>query len=326
MGSHKISVTPSPDESLIGYLFRLAERHRTSSALTLATECGFKRLTNRPRLPWLRALASFARTPIELLQAISFGSMDEAGGKFRGLEFPISVFDRRGSSDRRVCPLCLAERRSHRALWDLIFIAACPVHHVKLVDTCLACAEPLKWRAAGLTRCGCNADITRMSTERVPRDLLRGTKAAYGLLGELEFEDDASYVRSLAPFIDLAPSEIVDFMWRVGLESAAGRRNLFSSKQPGILAWDAHVLMTRSLELAEDWPQSFFNLLKTMRARASAEPGRSLQQSVGAVEKWLRTLPQGHGSVVSVAIADYRSYLRSRSSSVVLANPPLLLE
>lgn len=133
--------TPHPDESLIGFLFRLAKRRRMSSGRRLAFMCGFDRLTNRPRPEWLGALAVRAQTAVASLEAISFGPPDDRRGVFRGVALPSNIFDGRGAAARRVCPHCLAESPHHRAIWDLFFIAICPVHRVELIDQCRSCGH-----------------------------------------------------------------------------------------------------------------------------------------------------------------------------------------
>ena len=79
---------------------------------------------------------------------------------------------------RRHCPECLradvAEARrlglpgdwlaSHRSVWDIRSVAACPEHGVALVDACHACAAPLGWRDPRRLACpACRADLTAPS-------------------------------------------------------------------------------------------------------------------------------------------------------------------
>lgn len=80
---------------------------------------------------------------------------------------------------RRHCPECLladvgeAQRlglpgdwlASHRSIWDVRSIAACPEHGVALIDSCHACSAPLGWRDARRLACpNCRADLTAPST------------------------------------------------------------------------------------------------------------------------------------------------------------------
>ncbi|MBV8458442.1 MAG: TniQ family protein [Acetobacteraceae bacterium] len=144
---------PHSDESLIGFIFRLAKRRKMSSGRRLAFICGFDRLTNRPEPEWLAALARAAQTTVAPLEAISYGPPDDGRGVFRGIALPSNVFDGRGAAARRVCPHCLAESPHHRAIWDLFFIAICPVHRVELIDECRSCGNWLGWFGRGRAEC-----------------------------------------------------------------------------------------------------------------------------------------------------------------------------
>ncbi len=80
---------------------------------------------------------------------------------------------------RRHCPECLladaieAEAlgipadwlASHRSIWDVRSIAACPQHGASLVDACHACGTPLGWRDPFRLICrNCRADLTARPT------------------------------------------------------------------------------------------------------------------------------------------------------------------
>lgn len=80
---------------------------------------------------------------------------------------------------RRHCPECLladvieAEAlgipadwlASHRSIWDVRSIAACPQHGAALVDACYACGTPFGWRDPFRLICrNCRADLTARST------------------------------------------------------------------------------------------------------------------------------------------------------------------
>ena len=307
LGQHSVSARPRPDESLVGYIFRLAHRRRMPSAWTLARSVGFDRFTNRPARGWLEALATSAEVAVNELEAIAYGPPGDAVGWFRGVELPTNLFDRRGGADRRLCPLCLGEHRHHRAVWDLMCIAACPVHAVRLVDACRTCGQALQWTGTDLTRCNCTADLTRIAVEHLPETVLRGTRVVHGLLGDGRFAPDAAYARSLAPFQDLEPGSTVEFLFRAGLELVAGRRKVFSSEQPGELAWEAHVALNRGLEVAEGWPGAFLELLELLRVRSGKPLAISLLRSAGAVDRWLAGLPEASGAEIRRTVEEYRA-------------------
>ena len=314
LGQHSVSARPRPDESLVGYIFRLAHRRRLPSAWELARRTGFDRFTNRPARRWLEALATSAEVAVDELDAIAYGPPGDAVGWFRGVELPTNMFDRRGGADRRLCPLCLGEHGHHRAIWDLMCIAVCPVHAVRLADACRTCGNVLQWTGADLTRCTCMADLTNMDAEHLPDMALRGTRVVHGLLGDDRFAPDAAFARSLPPFQDMTPGSIVEFLFRAGLELVAGRRKVFSSEQPGELAWEAHVALNRGLEVAEGWPRAFFKLLEMMHERSGKRLSVALLGSAGAVERWLAGLPEGAGVAIRLAVAEFRVQMQTKRS------------
>lgn len=314
--SHSVSVTPDPDESLIGYIFRLAARRHLTDARALALECGFDRMTNRPKQDWLDALAELARVDYQKLENISFGPPDKLLGWFRDIEMPSNMFDRTLPAERRVCPECLAGKAHHRAIWDIKCIVACPVHLKLLVDTCQACGEPLRWTGRDLTRCRClKGDLTRMSAEVITDAEARGTKAVHGLLGDPAFAPEADAVTLLAPFQDLDEGEIVDFLCRVGLPSLPGRKKQFSMNCPGKFSSRFHIALNAGLELAEHWPQAFYGLLDTIRSHSSIDKRVNLYGSAGAVERWLAKLPEGSGSAIASATKEYRRHVEATTPS-----------
>ena len=128
------------------------------------------------------------------------------------------------------------------------------------------------------------------------------------------FAPDAAYAKSLAPFQDLEPGSIVEFLFRAGLELVAGRRKVFSSEQPGELAWEAHVALNRGLEVAEGWPGAFLELLELLRVRSGKPLAISLLRSAGAVDRWLATLPDGSGSEIIRTVTDFRTEALGRLS------------
>lgn len=306
---HALGVTPYPDESLVGFLFRLARRRRLSTIRPLMSASGIVNLTTQPSGQQLRALAEVASLEVGQLEAITYGPPNPAIGLFRGIPLPSNVFDARGNAQRRVCPDCLREGPYHRAIWDLTFISVCPVHRKVLMDTCRRCGQPLRWLGSDLTRCGHadEGDLSKAVAECVSEADVRATRAVHGLLGEERYAADAEKVRALPPFRDLADNHIVEFLYRLGLEAIGSRPKIFSTEQTGELAWSAHLALNRGLEVAEQWPDGFFEALDNMRRRSASTVAASLRRYVWPVERWLDRLPGGMGRVIRAAVDDYKA-------------------
>jgi hypothetical protein len=306
-GIHSLSAHPLADESLVGFIFRLAKRRHAGSASSLAARVGFERLSNKPQPAWVEALAVDARIPASEIWAVANGPQDDATGMFRGIPLPSGYFDRRGASDYRVCPECLVESPYHRAIWTIACVAVCPVHDKVLIDTCRACGEPLRFVGTDMFLCPClKGRLDRMRTTPVDHDEARGTRVVYGLLGDQRFTADAGYARTLEPLADLETGTAVDFLYRVGLHRISPRRALFSVQHAGELAWEAHVALNRGLAVAEDWPRAFVGVLDNIRRHYPAFRSVALNRSAGPVERWLDKLAKGTAGTIRGAVVEYR--------------------
>lgn len=61
-----------------------------------------------------------------------------------------------------VCPACLVEGSYLRHHWEHSYAVACPSHHIRLVDHCDDCGEPLSPHRYHIGRCDCGHDLTRL--------------------------------------------------------------------------------------------------------------------------------------------------------------------
>ena len=68
-----------------------------------------------------------------------------------------------GGNALRLCPKCINAFEIHQSVWDLPLVAACPIHHCRLLDRCLKCQKHLWWSTVDLDwRCRCGQDLTQM--------------------------------------------------------------------------------------------------------------------------------------------------------------------
>ena len=318
-----MGATPYPDESLVGFLFRLARRRRLPTIRPLMSASSIVNLTTQPSGQQLRALAEVASLEVGQLEAITYGPPNPAIGLFRGISLPSNVFDGRGAAQRRVCPECLREAPYHRAIWDLTFTSVCPVHRKVLMDTCRRCGQPLRWLGSDLTRCGHadDGDLTQMTAEDVSEADVRATRVVHGLLKDERYAADAEKARALPPFRDLADNHIVEFLYRLGLEAIGARPKIFSTEQTGELAWSAHLALGRGLEAAERWPDGFFEVLDNMRRRSASTVAASLRRYVWPVERWLERLPGGMGHVIRAVVDHYKAAAKGAAEAAAAAPP-----
>lgn len=69
------------------------------------------------------------------------------------------------TTDRQVCPACLAGGSHDRLEWELRSVQACPVHGITLIRVCPRCENPIQWHRSGLLSCVCGQDLRAVDSE-----------------------------------------------------------------------------------------------------------------------------------------------------------------
>ncbi len=165
---------PYPDESLRGYLIRLAQVNHTSprklyklsslfagvdpksllmttgkadlSKLSILTNLDEQRLLD---LTFFNQLGKYAHQEVEVLRHISsFGTCSMAFCQ--------------------VCPLCLLEQPYHRKLWEIRSVTTCPIHHCRLISQCPECQRFISPIRRFVTCCKCMFDYRKCKITKVP--------------------------------------------------------------------------------------------------------------------------------------------------------------
>jgi hypothetical protein len=306
--STALTLDPHPEENLVSYIFRLANYRCLSSAWMLVSACKFTCFTNQPPPEAMTELAATACVDEQDLWAISYGRTDRTWATFRGQRISRATIERRGSAERWICPTCMDEIPAHRAIWDLRYVAICPVHRVLLMDVCPACTKPIRWRGGDLTRCVCEGmpEFSSFVAEDAAPGDISATAAVYGLMGDPRFQRESDEVRAQPLFRDMGGANIAEFLYRMGLERAARPGKFFSSENPGDLAWKAHITLRLGMEATAIWPSGFYRVIDGMRERSRLSAASSMRVAAGAVERWLAGLPEGEGSEISRALQEYR--------------------
>jgi hypothetical protein len=313
-----LRVTPEADESLVGFLVRLAERNRIENPLWLGRTVGI----------------SFATLDVAATKMFDLGSLSEASGVAqptlarmaywpcegnRKVSFLGNALGREMVSlqHRRVCPQCLAASAHHRAAWDVSIVTVCPVHGVRLVDRCTDCGGRLGWSRGSVARCRCGADLRMATHESVPRAELRGVDHVHRALG-LPMGATAAPGLVSESLKRLAADETLSLLLHLGwfADGARGRPRpiKLSTTMP-----DLHRCLDVGYEACAAWPDSFYAYLDILRGHAAARPGRyGLTKQLGAFADWAldQDLTEGLRSMLRSALDDYlgrNASLRSRS-------------
>jgi hypothetical protein len=212
-------VEPAPEEALISWLLRLANRLRVSLRALMTVGFGVDDRTVGPQWwcrphDWLLVRIS-ERTCVSVarLRQMTFEEFepayrdDEASGRFAGRRY-----DNRGAESRHlrfvVCGECLkSDITPHlRRLWLMGWMAICPDHGTILIERCRTCHASLRFAPfarwapfspSACTRCGASllqgtAAPADRSARRLQAVLLRGKCAGaidFDGLGELTWKE-----------------------------------------------------------------------------------------------------------------------------------------
>ena len=178
-----IRAVPEADESLVGFLVRIAERNRFDS---------LRWLFRHVRIPF-SSIELAATTPFDLAPLASASGADPVTlirmaywpvGQ-RKVSFLGHVIRREMVTVRyrRACPRCLSEAPFHRAVWDLKFATICIRHAVRLIDQCTECRRPIGWSHRGLITCQCGTDLRKAQVRPVAQEDFNGEAYVHDQLG-----------------------------------------------------------------------------------------------------------------------------------------------
>lgn len=167
-----ISEAPKPDESIQGYIARLAQMNPVGhvSWITDAADLKFRQVQFQDEE--VRRLSALSGAPYEMLRrqapspAREKSRFGRAVFKVLGHDLPFDCLPNQDS--RRVCPECLKESPHHRLIWNFRFVQVCTKHRVRLLSECPACSDKkprlLDWRVTDIAGCRSGHDLTSVAS------------------------------------------------------------------------------------------------------------------------------------------------------------------
>ncbi|WP_170575233.1 TniQ family protein [Ruegeria atlantica] len=263
------SITPEPDESLVGFLRREAREH---GYLHVSEFFGLLGLPyGRPMVEALPKVADKLGVPLHQLEAIA--PAEPATQRTLQWRFQRTHID-------PYCPICLKENRFWRQSWRHCLVSACPIHHTRLEETCPRCDAVITTKIGGLQTCECGQDLSdRLAVEADPFEIWISELIASGGCG-------SSFASGFGPWCDDAPNDLASFVYFAATGSAETR----TGKQ-GKTPLPKNLEETRSfLRLAEplfqNWPSGFN---EHVRIRL-AEGDISANSAPAQLGKWYQRL------------------------------------
>jgi hypothetical protein len=157
---------PDPEESILGYITRIAEANAYDHINWLLREAGEVTLDPGTWSPAIiESLARQTRIDRSVLLKRCYSPAD-GQRHFFGSRIPESQLE---LTRRKYCPECLLENCFQSALFDLAVVQICPRHGRRLSSVCPACHRSIKWGAGRLATCSrCNEELVHTPTEIVP--------------------------------------------------------------------------------------------------------------------------------------------------------------
>lgn len=256
---------PHSDESLSGYLLRVAETNGYSSVSWLfdMADLPMRALTSPMNLG---SLARRLDADLADLQRRTYWpppGRTKAYSQFFGHAVRKFQLLRQTA---RVCPDCLKQSAYCRNTWDIRLAVACHYHSKLMVESCPNCSRRLTWRRKKVCNCGyCGFDLRDHSVGAAPEPVLALMKRLHRAINRERYGE-----ASADPLDALSLMELLDLVQLTG-SYAMGLRNKgaalgLARRSPQHIA----VLLEAAANVLEDWPSGFFALLDEIGENTAA--------------------------------------------------------
>ncbi|MEO3432314.1 TniQ family protein [Inquilinus sp. CAU 1745] len=302
---------PEADESLVGFLIRLAEQNHIDNPLWLARLVGipFATVDTAATTQFDLGLLSAASgvDPPSLERITYWRSTQEGHVRFLDHRLGREMVT---LQHRRACPSCLLQAPYHRAVWDISVMTVCPDHAVRLIDRCPACRRRLGWSHGSILICRCGMDLRRAAAEKVPPAELAGVSHAHRMLGRpVRAESDGNVGEPLA---SLGADETLSLLLHFGWFATGARLRPRPIKLSSTRA-DLHRLLDTGYRTCLAWPSNFDKYLDALSEGAAGRPGRyGLAKQFGPFIDWAWD-PDGRDSLRTLLHDAVRMYLARRT-------------
>ncbi len=159
-------IVPYPDESLRGYLIRLAQvnhttprkLYRLSSLFAGVDPKSLLMTTGKADLSNLCILTNLEEQ--RLLDLTFFNQLGKYANEEEAILRHISSFGTCSTAFCQVCPLCLFEQPYHRKIWEIRSVTTCFIHHCRLITNCPHCHKFISPIRHVVTHCSnCKYDL-----------------------------------------------------------------------------------------------------------------------------------------------------------------------
>jgi hypothetical protein len=191
---------PFRDESLAGYIIRLAESNYYPSPNWIFNMSSLKKRGFYANLFYskkddLQKLSLLSEIEEDTLWSMAWTSETQSNSIFMnrvnifGDFVPIQSISKQKI---KLCPICLRSAPYCRSVWDLSFITTCPLHNCLLIDSCPQCSKKIVYSRPGVTICKCRFDWRNYKPKAVSKKQILLSKFVYNLCGIADFNLEIS--------------------------------------------------------------------------------------------------------------------------------------
>lgn len=281
-----VGADPKPDESLPGFVLRMARRMRFPKAERLAGRVSLRQPGSAFTAADLGPLVDLIGTDRALVEAIAYRPLARtAHHRVLGASIHREFID---VSRRQLCPLCLAASLHHRACWDLALATACADHGVRLMGACRQCGRRLGWSWPDVARCRCGADMRALAPAAVPDAERDANRALLDLLGPAPPSWLPGRLAGCEG-LDLMKLLMCLGMFLTGWRKERRIETLVAAGPDAV----APVLVS-GVAVLREWPAPLHGFLDEQRRRTVARRGRyGARRDFGAFYDWLTLMEPG---------------------------------
>lgn len=251
---------PFPDESLYGYILRLAEANGYSTPFAIFRLADLAKHPNRAGSIRVEQLARITNRDTAELDRFSYAPRNCLRPTARFLMLRLLGHDVRRQDLRTLhpsfCPDCVQEKGYVESHWDLAYMVACPVHHRPALSQCPGCKNPLSWFRRGLSVCRCGAILVDTPVAVVPQAELALLDLLRRKVLRLDVVEHATLGTAASDLYSLDLRSILVLM-RVLSKHYSSHITFDQSDDPSAVVRDA-------AQVLSDWPQNFYRLLNAI--------------------------------------------------------------
>lgn len=267
---------PKVNESLVGFLMRVAERSQLTPMGILFQTLG--RVSRPPDYEDCIRLAHVSQCePGEIAQLFGYEIRRDDGLRCwrLGNEW---ITKKNFVSTRTMpfCPQCIAEEAYSPGVWNLTLYCTCPYHRIRLVSTCPHCGRELRWTRPAVGICHCGQDLR--CAPRTP-----GSDVSWVLAQLIEHRLDPVFPLTLPdslarPVLDRLAMLSLDGLFKTiwflgyyvaGFESLRCGHGLLRPKEA-----QAEVIIERAFGLLTGWPVILDKHLREISKNQALKGGR----------------------------------------------------